>query len=146
MPIMVKAFREYKPVQLENHEKLSVKQSVANLLATAGQEDWDGENALAVSSRTVEIAVKLAGLLPGFLAPPDVSASPQGEIDFTWDVSENAMLTVSVCPSDKIAFAGVFKDLKLYGTRPWTDVFLPYPVQFCFEMLKESATPKTGGQ
>ena len=56
------------------------------------------------------------------------------------------MLTVSVCPSDKIAFAGVFKDLKLYGTRPWTDMLLPYPVQFCFEMLKESTTPETGGQ
>ncbi len=146
MPVMVTAFGEYKPMQLENHEKSLVKQSVAGLLATAGQEDWDGENAPAVSSRTVEIAVKLVGVLPGFLAPPPVSASPQGEIDFTWDVSENAMLTVSVCPSDEIAFAGVFKDLKLYGTRPWTDMFLPYPVQFCFEMLKESATPETGGQ
>lgn len=136
--------KEYKPIQLENHEKLSVKQSVANLLTTAGQEDWDGENALAVSSRTVEIAVKLVGLLPGFLAPPNVSASPQGEIDFTWDVSENAMLTVSVCPSDEIAFAGVFKDLKLYGTRPWTEMLLPSPVQFCFEMLRESTVSETG--
>lgn len=120
------------------------EKQVADLLTTAGQEDWDGENALAVSSRTVEIAVKLVDLFPGFLAPPDVSASPQGEIDFTWDISKNAMLTVSVCPSDEIAFAGVFKDLKLYGTRPWTEMFLPYPVRFCFEMLKESTTPETG--
>ena len=136
--------KSHETIQPETREKLSIKQSVANLLITAGQEDWDGENALAVSSRTVGIAVKFVDLLPGFLAPPNVSASPQGEIDFTWDISKNAMLTVSVCPSDEIAFAGVFKDLKLYGARPWTEMFLPYPVQFCFEMLKESTVSETG--
>ena len=130
-------------MSLEKHEKLSVKLSVTELSKTAGQENWDGEDALAVAPPTVETAKKLVDLFPKSVPPPDVSPTPHGEIDFDWILSQEIMLTVSVGHSGKIAFAGIFTDLELHGERSLTEENLPAPIRFCFDMLRESSASET---
>ena len=134
----------HKHRQSENHEKLSLKRSVNELLKTAGHANWDGENALPVTPGTAQLAKKLVNLFPEFIEPPDVSASPHGEIDFEWFVSKDAMLTVSVCPSEEIAFAGLFNGSEIHGEEPWNEGdLLPHLIHICFDMLQKSVTSET---
>lgn len=122
------------------HERPATRRAINKLLETAGRADWDGEDALAVTPETVRLAEKLAELFPGFAEPPDVSASPHGEIDFDWCASKNVMLTVCVCPSGEIAFAGLFNGSEIHGQEPWAEGDpLPRSVKTCFDTLRESA-------
>ena len=118
-------------------DRESLKQEVHGLLEEAGTEDWDGEGALALDPETVTIARKLIDHFPTHVVRPDVAATPHGEVDFDWVISQDVMLTVSVCPSGEIAFAGLFHDARLNGREPWTDA-LPQFVDCCFERLRES--------
>ena len=118
-------------------DRESIKQEVYGLIEEAGAENWDGEGALALDVRTVEIAQKLVDEFPGYVIRPDVAATPHGEVDFDWIISREVMLTVSVCPSGEIAFAGLFQDTRLNGREPWMGS-LPQYVGCCFERLRES--------
>lgn len=123
----------------------AIKRAVNELLETAGRANWDGEDALAVAPETVRLAERLADLFPGSVEPPDVSASPHGEIDFDWVASKNVMLTLCVCPSGEIAFAGLFNGSEIHGEEPWAAADpLPRAVETCFDMLRESAISETG--
>ena len=115
----------------------SLKQEVYALLEKHGTEDWDGEGALPLSTGTVDLAQRLVDGFPQYLGKPDISASPQGEVDFDWATPDMQMLTVSVCPSNEVAFAALFNDTLLSGTAQWNDN-IPRFVQSCFERLHES--------
>ena len=133
--------------KLIQYARPAIKRAVNKLLETAGRENWDGEDALAVAPETVRLAEKLAELFPGSVEPPDVSASPRGEIDFDWVASKNVMLTLCVCPSGEIAFAGLFNGSEIHGEEPWADADpLPHAVETCFDMLRENTISETGKQ
>ena len=117
-------------------DRESVKQEIYGLMEEAGTENWDGEGALALDIKTVEIAQKLVDEFPGHVIRPDIAATPHGEVDFDWTISREVMLTVSVCPSGEIAFAGLFQDARLNGREPWMGS-LPQFVGCCFERLRE---------
>ena len=117
-------------------DRESIKQEIRDLMEEAGTENWDGEGALALDVKTVEIAQKLVDGLPGHVIRPDIAATPHGEVDFDWTISREVMLTVSVCPSGEIAFAGLFQDTRLNGREPWMGS-LPQFVGCCFERLRE---------
>ena len=120
------------------------KLSVTELLETAGKENWDGEDALPVTPGTVQLAERFVHLLPEFIDPPHVYASPVGKINFEWFVSKDAMLTVSVCPSEEIAFAGIFDDSEIHGEKSWAEGYpLPSPIPSCFDMLRKKAVSET---
>ncbi len=122
-------------------DRESMKQEVYDLIEEAGTENWDGEGALALAPETASVAQKLIDHFPSYVARPDVAATPHGEVDFDWTVSQDVMLTVSVCPSGEIAFAGLFRDARLNGREPWTGA-LPQFVSCCFErLLRESQIP-----
>ena len=120
-----------------NEEGVSLKREVHGLLKDAGTEDWDGEGALALAPETVDIAQKLIDEFPPLVGRPDVNATPHGEVDFDWVIDRNVMLTISVGPSRKIAFAGLFQGARLNGCEPWEGT-LPQFVNCCFERLREA--------
>lgn len=118
-------------------ERTSLKREVHSLLEDAGTEDWDGEGALALALETVDIAQKLIDEFPPHIGRPDIAATPHGEVDFDWVIDRDVMLTVSVGPSKKIAFAGLFHGARLNGCEPWEGL-LPQFVNSCFERLREA--------
>ena len=125
--------------ELEHSSRqLDLQQEVHDLLTKHSVENWDGEGALPLSPKTVAIAQELASLFPDGLEKPEVSASPQGDVDFDWATSENEFLTVGVCPPDEIVFAALFKEARLSGSEPWQGK-LPRFVQSCFERISESS-------
>ena len=118
-------------------ERESWKREVSSLLSEAGEANWDGEGALALDAETVEIAIELVDRFPLYTTRPDVAATPHGEVDFDWVVNREVMLTVSVCPSKKIVFAGLFFGARLSGSEPWSGD-LPHFVNCCFERLRDA--------
>ena len=118
-------------------DRESLKQEVYALLKQAGAENWDGEGALALAPGTVDIAQQLIDGFPGYIARPDVAATPHGEVDFDWVIAQDVMVTVSVGPSGEIAFSGMFRGARLNGSESWTGK-LPQFVRCCFERLRSS--------
>ena len=122
-----------------NARRESLKRELYSLLGEAGKENWDGEGALALSEVTVAIAMDLVDRLPLYTTKPEVAATPHGEVDFDWVIDRETMLTVSVCPSKEIAFAGLFHGARLNGSEPWSG-FLPHFVNCCLERLRDAQT------
>ena len=121
-------------------QRETLKQEVYALLTDAGTENWDGEGALALQQDTVGVAQELINHFPPYIGPPDVAATPHGDVDFDWVISRDVMLTLSVAPSREIAFAGLFNGARVNGCEPWAGA-LPHFVQCCFERLREAQSP-----
>lgn len=126
-------------VRYSDADRESLGQEVYALLKQAGAENWDGEGALALAPETVDIARKLIDEFPGYVARPDVAATPHGEVDFDWVFAQDMMLTVSIGPSGEVAFSGLFRGARLNGREPWTGK-LPQFVHCCFERLRSAQT------
>ena len=117
-------------------ERYKVKESVRELLESSGEKNWDGENALPVLSKSVKIAEDIIDLFPSSNFLPEVSATPHGEIDFDWVISKDIMLTVSVCPTGKIAYSGIFH---IQGSEEWSNQ-LPSDVVCWLAGLQKKST------
>ena len=115
----------------------NLKQQVEALLADAGTENWDGEGALALQQNTVELAQELIKYFPPYIGIPDVTATPHGEVDFDWVISQDVMLTLSVARSGEIAFTGLFNGARMNGCEPWAGA-LPHFVQCAFELFRDA--------
>lgn len=122
-------------LNLDENKKDSYKRRIAELLNQAGEEDWDGEGAAALSNDTITKACALVDLFPSYASGAEISASPHGEIDFDWHLDNGAMLTISVGPEGDIAFAWLYGESVLNGKEPWTGQ-LPQFVLCSFERLK----------
>lgn len=122
-------------VRCPDPDRESLKQEVYSLSKQAGAGNWDGEGALALAPETVDIAQKLIDQLPGYVARPDVAATPHGEVDFDWVIARDMMLAISIGPSREIAFSGLFRGARLNGCEPWTGK-LPQFVHCCLERLR----------
>ena len=81
------------------------------------QADWDGAGATALSPETIGHATELLESLPASLEPPDVDATVQGEIIFSWDSEDlGDTFDVAMREDGQMVMAGVFDGLKLKGT------------------------------
>ena len=123
------------PERLEPPHVAKVVAEVTAIIERCGRRDWDGEGARPVHLDTIRVAQQLARRLPR-VDPPDVSATPHGEIDFDWCVARDQMLTVSVGPppQHEIAFAGLFGSTRIRGRERWAGE-VPHFVRCCFEMI-----------
>ena len=83
---------------------------IDRVLIDYGQENWDGEGALAITPQTADVARSLLSFFSLTSFSPDVDATPHGEIDFDFSMSENTLLTVRSCPSGKVVFSGTFRE------------------------------------
>lgn len=133
------AYSAIDPARDEVRHKL--KEELESLCESASTEGWDGEGALPVSPETAQIAAKLIDDLPAAARMPDVSVTPHGEVDLDWH-HEGIMLTVSVGPDGKIAYAGMFdkgrkNTSKVSGVEAWNGK-LPSLVGCCLERFEEA--------
>lgn len=73
---------------------------------------WDGDDALPISHRTIDIVAKLTDclfmLLPRGTPAPDLIPEPDGEICLSWAIEPDRSFSVSVAAHGKINFAGQF--------------------------------------
>jgi len=78
-------------------------------------DDWDGYGAIGVSKEGYEVAREFLEQLPNFIANPEVSADPDGEISFEWFKSNDVIFAVSISSSLKLSFAGTFHSESVLG-------------------------------
>lgn len=88
-----------------------------------GRVGWDGDDALAVSDRTIDVTAKLTEclftLLPRGTPAPDLIPEPDGEICISWSVDADRVFSVSVGAHGKMNFAGQFgKEGALHAWQP----------------------------
>ena len=84
----------------------------------------------SVQKETASVAIKFLDLLEAHGLPPEeASMGPAGEIDFDWTRSKDWSFTVSICPNQEIAYAGIFdiKGCDLYDSAyELPDVVIAY--------------------
>ena len=122
--------------QSKSDARQKLKKEVDALLQSAGSEGWDDEGALPVTEELVDIAKQLIDKLPVYVDEPDVSATPQGEIEFGWTIDRHAGLSIGVCPQNKIASAWIFHDDEFCEIEDW-DRKIPRSIQDFWEKIQE---------
>ena len=83
------------------------KRAVRELLNTAGEQSWDGADADPVMEDTVEVALEISDQLPSDVGIPEISADPEGNIEFDWQLDNGTMFTISVGRVGDIAISGL---------------------------------------
>lgn len=108
--------------------------SLAAIAEDAGEDDWDGFGARAVTSSTVEKARAFLRNLPSTVEMPEVSAHPDGELSFYWARGPQNTLVVSVSSAGRLSFASLHGQRHLYGTEYLVNG-LPSSIEFALRRL-----------
>lgn len=121
----------------KSDKKHELKSEVADLSNKAGKPNWDGEDALALTPETVELALEVIDTFPIGVDKPDVRVTPHGEVSFEWEVNPKVMFSIGVIPSGNVAFVGFFHNSRLRGNEEWNGT-LPKLAMCGFEQLREA--------
>jgi hypothetical protein len=93
----------------------------------ASTENWDAYGARPVDERSYYAAIQFLTALPTTTPRPSVSIDPDGEVEVGWNISPRRVFTVSVGPTGRLAYAGLYGRNKTYGTE-WLGAELPRPI------------------
>jgi len=99
----------------------SASVELEEVASEAASPNWDGYGAQAVDPRTVQEAKRLLDALPTTTPVPEVSADPDGEVAISWNLDSSWVFSVSVGPSGRLSYAGLFGTSKAYGTEWFLD-------------------------
>lgn len=77
------------------------------IAAECSMENWDDYGARAVSQTVVLRAEAFIRALPDSLPAPEISAEPDGQISFDWLPSRARTFTLSISPSNRLAYAWI---------------------------------------
>ena len=81
------------------------------------EDNWDAYGAVAPSSGAYETALLFVRLLPSSVPNPEVSVDPDGEVSFEWYHWPRATFSVSVGPTGRLSYAGLFGKPTTHGTE-----------------------------
>ena len=93
--------------KLKPAQQKKCKQDLKNLLETAGKPDWDGEGADPVTEDVIKAAEKVIDELPGDSGVPEISADPEGNVEFDWHLDNGTMFTVCIGQTGIIVISGL---------------------------------------
>ena len=95
--------------------------ALAETLDQASLPNWDGYGALAVRPETFQKARAFLEMLPTTIPQPDIGADPDGEIVFEWQLKPDVVLSVSIGPADRLNYAALFGENRVYGTESFAN-------------------------
>ena len=79
--------------------------------------NWDGLEAPALDPQTFDYAKEFMANLSASVEGPEVDATAQGEIVFSWDSEDSDdTFDVAMCPDGRLALAGIFGEIELKGS------------------------------
>ena len=84
------------------------KQDLKYLRESASKPDWDGEGADPVTEDVIKAAEKVIDELPRESGVPEISADPEGNVEFDWHLDNGTMLTVCIGQKGDIAISGLY--------------------------------------
>lgn len=90
------------------HDKIQLFSEVYRVYHECSEQDWDSYDGVPISDKTFWEGVKLIGLLPQDLPPPEIMPEPTGEIAFEWYKDRKHVFVMSVGGKERISYAGLF--------------------------------------
>lgn len=90
---------------------------LAEAAQAASVPNWDGYGARSIDQRTYLQAERFLGALPTTIPVPEVSVDPDGEVAISWNMESNWVFSVSIGPTGRVSYAGLFGTSKAYGTE-----------------------------
>jgi hypothetical protein len=95
---------------------------LARAIDTGNEENWDQYGGAKVDRRVSQFACRFLNALPSAIPAPEVGLDPDGEISFSWIVSRDRQLSVSLSPEGLLSYAGVFGNASTaHGTEEFDD-------------------------
>jgi hypothetical protein len=86
-------------------EKASAISQIHELAEEYAEQNWDGENALAISPTAIQTAIDFIRLLPKDIPLPEFAPEPDGAISLDWIESRHKVFSLSIGESNRLAFA-----------------------------------------
>ncbi len=115
-----------KPISFSWRE--SLRDEVAGIVQSCSIAGWDSYDAEPVSAESEIATLQLIELLPEYVATPDVTPLPSGEIALEWRTEQEKYFTIRVSGM-RLVYAGVFGgSCKKYGEEQFFDA-LPLAIQ-----------------
>jgi hypothetical protein len=101
-------------------EKLSVpRKELQQIFQDCNQPNWDGYEAMPISSETYELAYQFLDSLPLDTPTPSLGAEPDGQIAFEWYQSPRRTLSISMSGDGDLHYAALSGSSTHYGTEPF---------------------------
>ena len=96
--------------KLSSNQQQACLDELKRLSAVAGKPNWDGEGASPVQGETIQVAEQVIPQLPGNIEPPEISADPNGNVEFDWDLDNGLMFTISVGADGALAVSAMHRE------------------------------------
>lgn len=113
-------------------EPLSITSFLENALTGLAQSareasvpDWDGYGALPAEPRAIAAAARLLMTLPTTTPVPEIWVDPDGEVALNWDFGKDWVFSVSIGPTGKLSYAGLYGSGKAYGAEQFATEIPP---------------------
>lgn len=103
------------------HVAESASMELEEVASEATGPNWDGYGAQPIDRRAVQQAERFLSALPTTTPVPEISVDPDGEVAISWNLDSNWVFSVSVGPSGRLSYAGLFGTSKAYGTEWFFD-------------------------
>ena len=87
------------------------------------QPNWDGDGAEAISTETHEVARRLLESLPSDMPLPNISAEPDGQLNFEWYQAPRRLLSVSIRADGTLYWAALIGSEDPRGSCQFVDQF-----------------------
>jgi hypothetical protein len=88
-------------------------------------KDWDGNDELPISYKSLHNAVAFIRALPDGVPVPEVAPEPDGAISLDWIRSRHRIFSISVGNSDRLAFAWLDGTDKGHGVARFDGFTIP---------------------
>lgn len=105
------------PSQSMGERQRTSLEALQAALEESSSTEWRNQGGQPVAASTLRYALELLRALPTGIALPDILPHPDGELAFEWFRSPRSVLTVSISPSGRLSYAGLFGENKSHGAE-----------------------------
>ena len=96
------------------------ERSLQELFLETRERNWDGYNARPLTIEAYANALAFLAVLPSGIPYPQFSPEPDGEVAFEWQSGPRLVFSVSIGPTPRLAYAGLFGTATLHGAEEFT--------------------------
>lgn len=116
--------------RLENSQALFSKKAEAmnaleELTDECSADGWDGDGTVALNSGAVSLTKDFVRALPDQVPMPEFAAEPDGSVSMDWMQARNRMFSISVGPTQRLAFAWLDGTDKGHGVAHFDGTCVP---------------------
>lgn len=106
-------------------DKNAVFSDLAELGTDYADRGWDGGNAAPIDPVTMFFVRRFIHALPDDIPMPELAPEPDGSVSLDWSKSRSRLFSLSIGPSNRLAFAWLDGGDKGYATAQFSGADIP---------------------